>query len=127
MSPPYLFVLCSALVQVLNFLAVNVLFSTHRQPPPFSSCVTAHTTQMVLSKRPVDVPNVVTAFNAAGPQASSTPQTLSTSRKPSSPFNAAGLLNAASSHLNAMPQALASIPRAISSSSAVPPPFPHVA
>ncbi|KAJ7775575.1 hypothetical protein B0H16DRAFT_1684446 [Mycena metata] len=64
----------------------------------------AHTTQMVLSRRPVqdflDVPNVVTAFNAAGPQASSTPQTLSTSRKPSSLFNAAGLLNAASSHLN---------------------------
>ncbi|KAJ7751404.1 hypothetical protein B0H16DRAFT_1548303 [Mycena metata] len=38
MSPPYLFVLRAALIQVLNFLAVNVLFSTHRQPPPLLSC-----------------------------------------------------------------------------------------
>ncbi|KAJ7741134.1 hypothetical protein B0H16DRAFT_1566046 [Mycena metata] len=122
MSPPYLFALRSALIQVLSFFGCQCSV----QHPPSASAVLRLPTplrwscQGDQSKISLDVPNVVTAFNAVGPQACSTPQTLNIPQA-LKPFNAA------SSHLNAMPQALASIPQAISSSSAVPPPFPHAA
>ncbi|KAJ7729776.1 hypothetical protein B0H16DRAFT_1586318 [Mycena metata] len=87
MSPPYLFVLRSALIQVLIFLAVNVLFSTHHQPPPFSSCphhsdgpVNATTLKPFQCRRPSQCRKLSPQCNAASPRLNTASDSLKLGR-----------------------------------------------